>query len=61
MNTYAVYFDQGTHACACLRMVENDQKHKKIMKKVPLYHAGEAHVRLTKKNKEKSLLVSHWE
>ena len=22
-----VYFDQQTHACACIRMVENDKKH----------------------------------
>ena len=28
---YVVYFDQQTHACACVRIVENDQKHKKIM------------------------------
>ena len=25
-----MYFDQQTHAWACIRMVKNDQKHKKI-------------------------------
>ena len=34
-NSFVVYFDQRTHACACVRMVENDKKHKKMMKKVP--------------------------
>ena len=29
-----MYFEQRTHACACIRMVENDRKHKKMMKKV---------------------------
>ena len=32
---YVVYFDQPTHACACVRMVENDQNHSKMTKKVP--------------------------
>ena len=55
-----MYFDQQMHACAC--MVENDKKHWKMMKKVPFPScAREAHVRLVKKNKEKSLLVSGWE
>ena len=26
-NLFVVYFDQRTHACACDRMVKNDQKH----------------------------------
>ena len=29
-----MYFDQQTHACACFGMVENDQKHLKMSKKV---------------------------
>ena len=33
-NTGVVYFDQWMHACACVSMVENDQKHSKISKKV---------------------------
>ena len=33
-TTFVVYFDQQSHACACVRMVENDHKHKKMMKKV---------------------------
>ena len=32
---YVVYFDQQTHAWACVRMVENNKKHSKMMKKVP--------------------------
>ena len=51
-------FDQQTHACPCARMVKNDEKHLKIMKKYLFHHAYE---RLMKKNKEKSLLVSDWE
>ena len=39
-------------------MVENDEKHSKIMKKYLFYHVYE---RLMKKNEEKSLLVSNWE
>ena len=31
----AVYFDQPTHACVCICMVKNEEKHKKIMKKEP--------------------------
>ena len=46
-----VHFDQQTHACACVRMVENDEKHKKMMKKYLLVHA---HERLAKKKEEKS-------
>ena len=50
-----MYFDQQTHACACVRMVENDKKHSKMMKKVLfLLFAREAHVRRMKKNEEKS-------
>ena len=29
-----VYFDQRTHACVCVCMVENDKKHSKMSKKV---------------------------
>ena len=44
------------HACACIRMVENDQKQSKAMKKVPFSSCRrEAHKRLTKKNKEKQI------
>ena len=28
-----VYFDQQTHACACVSMVENDEKHWKMIEK----------------------------
>ena len=57
-----VYFDQWTHAWACVCMFENNEKHLKIMKKVPFPSCVlEAHVRLVKKNEEKSLLVSYWE
>ena len=45
-----VYFDQQTHACACIHMVENDQKHWIIMKKYLFHHAYE---RLMKKKEEK--------
>ena len=42
------------HAFACIRMVENDQKHKKMMKKVHFSSCiPEAHVRLTKKKEKK--------
>ena len=36
-----VYFDQQTHACACIRMVENDEKHWKMMKKYLFHHVRE--------------------
>ena len=52
-----VYFDQGMHVCACVHMVENDEKHWKMMKEVPFPSwAQEANVRLMKKNEEKSLM-----
>ena len=35
-----VYFDQRTHACACVRMVENDQNHCKMSEKVHNIHKG---------------------
>ena len=51
-NLVVVYFDQRTHACASVRMVQNDQKHKKIMEKVPFSSCTrETHVRLTKRNR----------
>ena len=54
VGTIVVYFNQQTHACTCVRMVENDQKHSKMSKKVPFSScAREAHIRLTKKNKKK--------
>ena len=57
-----VYFDQQTLACTCVCMFENEEKHLKIMNKVPFpLCAQEAHVRHTKKNEEKSLLVSDLE
>ena len=44
---FVVYFDQQTQDCACVGMVENNSKHSKIMKQVPIYLcAQEAHVRL---------------
>ena len=50
------------HAFACVRMVENDQKHSKMSKKVPFSSCvREAYERLTNKNQEKSLLVSDWD
>ena len=30
---YVVYFDQQMHACACVGMVENYEKHSKIIEK----------------------------
>ena len=49
-----VYFDQQMHACACVRMVENDQNHCKMSKKVLFSSCvREAYERLTKKNEEK--------
>ena len=43
-----VYFDQRTHACAYIHMVENNEKHLKIIKKVLFSsYAQETHVRLT--------------
>ena len=54
-----MFFDQQMHACACICMFKNDQKHLKIIKKLPFSSCiPEAHVRLTKKNEEKSLSVN---
>ena len=48
--------------CLHVRMVENDEKQWKMMKKVPFpFCTWEAHLRRMKKNEEKSLLVSDWE
>ena len=48
-ETCVVYFDQQVHACAFVRMVENDRKHSKMMIKVPFPSCvREAHVRLMK-------------
>ena len=59
---FVVYFDQQMHACACVRMIKNDEKHCRMMKKVPFPSCPqEAHVRRMKKNGEKSLLISDWE
>ena len=45
-NMSVVYFNQQTHACTCVRMVNNNEKHWKMMKKVPFPScAQEAHVR----------------
>ena len=42
-----MYFDQQTHACACVHMVENNEKRLKIIKKVLFSScAQETHVRL---------------
>ena len=55
LGTPVVYFDQRTHACACVRMVENDQNHCKMSEKVPFSSCvREAYERLTNKNEEKS-------
>ena len=52
--TNVVYFDQQTHACAYVCMVENNQKHSKVSKKVLFSSCTqEAHVRLTRKAKKK--------
>ena len=43
-----VYFDQRTHACACVCMVENDQNHCKMSEKVLFSSCvREAYERLT--------------
>ena len=48
-KTIVVYFDQQMHACACISMVENNEKHSKMMKKLPFPScAREAHVRRMK-------------
>ena len=48
-----VYFNQQMHACACIQMVKNDNKHSKKMNKVPFSTcAREAHERGMKKNEE---------
>ena len=40
-----VCFDQRMHACSCICMVENNEKHSKIMKKIPFSSCTwEAHV-----------------
>ena len=60
-NVWILRF-QDTPLLCILTMVKNDEKHSKMMKKVPLLScAWEAHVRHMKKNEEKSLLVSNWE
>ena len=48
-----VYFNQQIHACSCIRMVENNEKHLKIMKKYLFYHE---HQRCIKKNEEKKFV-----
>ena len=56
MKITVVYFDQQRHACARVRMVENDQKHLKMSKKVSFSSfAREDHVRHTKKNDERKM------
>ena len=35
-----VYFDQQTHACACIRMVENDQKQFNLLSSLKLFLRG---------------------
>ena len=57
-DPFVVYFEERTHACACVCMVENNEKHSKIMNKYLYYHA---YKRLIKKNEEKSLLVQDWD
>ena len=53
-NSFVVYFDQRTHACACVRMVENDQNHCKMSEKVLFHHAYERLTRgLRTKTKKK--------
>ena len=48
-TTFVVYFDQRTHACACVRMVENDQNHSKMSKRVLFSSCvREAYERLTR-------------
>ena len=51
-----VYFNQQTHACACIHMVKNNEKHLKITKK----YAQETLVRLRlmQEQEEKCSLVS---
>ena len=52
----------GLVAHCCVFRCVKTMKNTKMMKKVPFSScAREAHERLTKKNEEKSLLVSDWE
>ena len=54
-----MYFDQQTHACACIHMVENNEKRLKIIKKVLFsLYARETHVRLTQEHEEKCSFFS---
>ena len=57
MKTYikiVVYFNQQTHACACVHMVENNEKRYKIVKKVLFsWYPQETQVRLMQQHKEK--------
>ena len=47
-DLFVVYFYQQMHACACVRMVENDKKRSKIIQNILFSSCvGEAHVRLT--------------
>ena len=36
-----LYFNQGTYAFASAQVVENNEKHLKIIKKLPFHHVDE--------------------
>ena len=49
-----MYFDQQTHACACVHMVKNNEIRYQIVKKVLFSSsARETHLRLTQEQEEK--------
>ena len=57
VRSTVVYFDQRTHACACVCMVENDKNIQKWWKKYLSSCAREAQVRPMKKNEEKVFVL----
>ena len=53
-----MYFDQQTHACACVHMVKNNEKHLKMIKKVLLSsYTRETHVRLMQEHDKNAFLA----
>ena len=52
---FVVYFD---HTCACVCMVENDEKHWKMMKKYLFHHVHERHTRGLRRQTKKKVCWS---
>ena len=53
---FVVYFDQQMHACACVRMVENDQKHSKMSKKSIFFIISTRSSRKARQEKQKKIV-----